>query len=250
MYRIPKNQLAKRTGVSALVALGALATGAGIAGAATYSASHGTAQSTIVSPSSRGGHGHGPGSNFADGPGMMRGLGGLVTAVTGTSITVKDPQGTSTTYTIDAATRVTKERQTATAADLVVGEHVRILASPSSATTAAGIDIELARIGGQVVSVSASTITVADRDGFYRTVSVNGTTTYSKGGTSANLSDVTTGTFILAEGTVDANHTTLDASAVGIGLPSPTGTSNAAGPMGTGVRGMPGGFGDMNGGMH
>jgi len=248
MYRIPKNQLAKRTGVSALVALGALATGAGIAGAATHSAPHGTAQNTVVSPASRDGHGRG--LNSADGPGVMRGLGGLVTSVSGTSITVKDLQGTSTTYTIDAGTKVTKERQTATAADLVVGEHVRILASTTSATTAAGIDIELARIGGQVVSVSGNTITVSDRDGFYRTVTVSGTTTFSKGGASAALSDVTTGSLVMAEGTVDTNHTTLDASSVGIGLPSTAGASTVAGPMGMGAQGMPGGFGDMNGGMH
>lgn len=250
MYRISKNQLAKRTGVSALVALGALATGAGIAGAATHAAPHSTAQNMVLSPSSRGGHGHGPGSDFADAPGMMRGLGGLVTAVSGTSITVKDPRGTSTTYAIDAATKVTKERQTATAADLVVGEHVRILVSTTSATTAAGIDIELARIGGQVVSVSGNTITVSDRDGFYRTVTVSGDTTFSKGGASATLSDVTTGALIMAEGTVDANHTTLDASSVGIGLPSTSGAPSDAGPMGMGVQGMPGGFGAMNGGMH
>ncbi len=250
MYRIPKNQLAKRTGVSALVALGALATGAGIAGAATHAAPHSTVQNTVLSPSSRGGHGHGPGSDFADAPGMMRGLGGLVTSVSGTSITVKDLQGTSTTYAIDAATKVTKERQIATAADLVVGEHVRILVSTTSATTAAGIDIELARIGGQVVSVSGNTITVSDHDGFYRTVTVSGATTFSKGGASATLSDVTTGSLIMAEGTVDANHTTLDASSVGIGLPGTTGAPNVAGPMGMGVQGMPGGFGDMNGGMH
>lgn len=248
MYRIPKNQLAKRTGVSALVALGALATGVGIAGAATHSGAHGTTQNTVVAPLSRGGHGHD--SNFADGPGMMRGLGGLVTAVSSTSITVKDMQGTSTTYTIDASTKVTKEQQTATAADLAVGEHVRILAGTSSATTAAGIDIELARIGGQVVSVSGNAITVSDRDGFYRTVTVSGTTTYAKSGAGATLSDVTTGSFIMAEGTVDANHTTLDASSVGIGLPGTAGSSSLSGPMGTGAQGTPGGFGDMNGGMH
>lgn len=247
MDRIPKNQLAKRTGVSALIALGALATGAGIAGAATHSAARSTAQKAVVSPESRSGHGHGQGSNFADGPGMMRDPGGLVTAVSSTSITVQDLQGTSTTYTIDSFTKVTKERQTAAAADLAVGEHVRILTSTSSATTASGIDIELARIGGEVVSVSGNTVTVSDRDGFYRTVLVSGTTTYSKSGASDTLSNVTTGSFIMAEGTVGANHTTLDATSVGIGLPPTTGSSNDGGPMGMGPQGMPGG---MNGALH
>jgi hypothetical protein len=247
VYRTSKNKMVKRTGVSVVVALGALATGVGIAGASTHTVAKasGAATSSVTTSLSHPGDRQARGSGMLGGPGMMRGLGGLVTAVTSSSITVQDLKGASATYAIDSATTVLKDRQSATAADLAVGEHVRIIASSSSATTAAGVDIELARVAGQVVSVSGSSITVSDRDGFYRTVAVSGSTTYSKSGVSAALSDVTTGSFIMAEGTVDSNHTTLDASAVGIGLPSTTGA-----PQGIASQGMAGGFGGMNGRMN
>lgn len=245
MYRTSKNKMVKRVGVSTIVAAGALVTGVGIAGASGQ-ATH-KATSTVAAPLARTSAKAGHGSSL---PGMMRGPGGSITAVSANSITVKDPRGTSSTFSIDSSTKVAKDRVAATAADLAIGEHVRIIPSSTSSTTAAVIDIELARVAGQVVSVSGSTITVSDRDGFYRTISVGSATTYTKSGASATLGDVTTGSFVMAEGTVDANHTTLDASAVGIGLPSApsdsgTGTNAGMDPQGMGGPGMGGGFAGM-----
>jgi len=234
MYRTSKNKMYKRVGVSTIVAAGALVTGVGIAGASSPAAHK--SSSTVTVPLSKSSAKHGRSSMV---PGAVRRPGGTVTLVSASSITVKDPQGTSSTFTIDASTKVTKDRATATLADLAVGEHVRIIPSSSSATTAAGIEIELARVAGQVVSVDGSTVTVSDRDGFYRTISVGTKTAYSKGGASAALGDVTTGSFIVAEGTVDANHTTLDATAVGIGQPRVTGTGGS-GPIGMDPQGMGG----------
>lgn len=251
MYRSSKNKMVKRTSVSAVVALGALATGVGIAGATTHSspkASTSTTVSSAAQPFAK----HGRGSTGSiNGPGMMGRHGGKVTAVSATSITVSSPSGTSTTYAIDASTKVFKDRVAATVSDLAVGERVGIQASSTSATTAAAIEIQLARIAGQVVSVNASTITVADRDGFYRTVTVSGSTTYTKNGATATSADVTAGSFIMAEGTVDANHTTLDASAVGIGTTATTTGATGTAPQGMGPEGMgPQGIGPQGmGGM-
>jgi glutamate dehydrogenase/leucine dehydrogenase len=82
---------------------------------------------------------------------------------------------------------VQKDRTTASLSDLAVGEKVAVQASSSSSTTAASVAIMLPHLGGQVVSVSGSTITVADRDGFYRTIVVSSSTTYSKSSATAAL---------------------------------------------------------------
>lgn len=244
MYRTSKNKMVKRIGVSTIVAAGVIVTGVGIAGAsspANHKASS-TKASTVATPLSSTSAKQARSSTTI---GTMRAPGGLVTAVSAGSITVQSFQGTSSTYTIDSSTKVTKDRLTATLADLAVGEHVRVVASSTSSTTAAGIEIELARVAGEVVSVNGNSITVSDRDGFYRTISVSSSTTYSKSGASAALSDVTSGSFIVAEGTVDSNHTTLDANAVGIGLASGPVTSGTGAPQGMDPQGVGGGFAGM-----
>jgi hypothetical protein len=243
MYRTSKNKMVKRVGVSTIVAAGVIVTGVGIAGAsspAVHKASI-TKASNVVTPLSSTSVKQARSSTT----GMMRAPGGLVTAVSAGSITVRGLQGTSSTYTIDSSTKVTKDRLTATVAELAVGEHVRVITSSTSSTTAAGIEIQLARVAGQVVSVNGDSITISDRDGFYRTISVSSSTVYSKGGVSAALSDVTSGWFIVAEGTVDANHTTLNANAVGIGLASTPVTPGTGAPQGMGPQGVGGGFAGM-----
>ncbi len=237
MYRTSKNLLAKRTGLSAIIALGALATGVGVAGATT----HTTTTHSLVAASHSGTREH-------HGPGAMRGLGGKITALSATSVTVQNWRGASSTYAIDASTTVTKDDKAATVADLAVGELVRIETSNANASTASSIDIALAHVGGQVVSVGANSITISDRDGFYRSISVSNATTYVKGSSSATLNDVNVGSFIMAAGTVDANHTTLDASSIGIGRTT-TSAGALAGPMGMDPRGMGAGPDAMAGAM-
>jgi hypothetical protein len=61
---------------------------------------------------------------------------------------------------------------------------------------------------------------------------VDSTTTYTKSSASATLSDVTVGSVISAQGTVDANLTSLDASSVEIGLTG--GPGNGPGLAGPG----------------
>jgi hypothetical protein len=235
MYRTTKYQTVRKVGLSAAVAVGAVAAGAGVASATTHHSTRATTHvATRTSKAAR-----------AAEPRDAHGVEGVVSAVTSSSITIKDPSGSTTTYAIDSSTTVSKDRSTASAADLAVGERVRIAPSSSSATTAAGIDIELAHLGGQVVSVGGDTIVVTDHEGFQRTIVVSGSTTYTKAGASATLGDVATGSFVFAEGTVDANHTTLDATNVGVGTPPAAAPGGFAGSMGPGPMGMGGdhGFG-------
>ena len=168
-------------------------------------------------------------------------LGGVVTAVSPTSITLEHLDGTSSTYVLNSATTVREGRASATVSAIAVGERVQVRPSASSASTAAAVEIDRAKVTGTVVSVSESgnTIVVSDAQGFYRTIQLTNTTTYSKSGAVATMRDVVTGAVIVAEGTVGADHTTLDASVVDIGVGPFDG--GPAGFAGTGPGSIDGG---------
>jgi hypothetical protein len=150
----------------------------------------------------------------------MGGAGGVVSAVTATSITVTSPSGTATTYTITSSTTVTKDRASATIADLAVGDDVHIMLSSSSSSTATRIDIVQPSVAGKVSAVSGDTITITGPNATSQTVIVSSTTTYTKDGASATLADVTVGSSIFAEGSFasSSSTSTLDATSVGIGV--------------------------------
>ena len=144
--------------------------------------------------------------------------GGVVTAVSPTSLTLEHLGGTTSTYVLNSATTVREGRASATVSAIAVGERVQVRPSASSISTAAAVEIDLAKVRGTVVSVSGNTIVVSDAQGFYRTIQLTNTTTYSKSGAVASMRDVVTGAVTVAEGTVGADHTTLDASVVDIGV--------------------------------
>jgi len=207
MYRSNKSVSRKRTAVAAVAATGLLATGIGVASA--------SGAATTPNATTQSGHPLGPGPG---GPGP-RGPDGKISELSASSITVTSLDGTAKTYTLTSSTTVESERAAVTLADLAVGEHVRVLPSASNSTVAAEVDVVPAHVAGQVVSVSGDAIVVSDGDGFYRTINTNSSTTITKGVTSATLSDVSVGEFVGADGTVDANHTSLDAVSLHIGAP-------------------------------
>jgi len=90
-------------------------------------------------------------------------------------------------------------------------------------------------IDGTLASVSAATVTVTDRDGFTRTILTSSGTKYGDGLTA----QLPAGTKIHAEGTVDANGTSLDATTITVMRPPhapkarPAGAGKAAPPGGT-----------------
>ncbi len=145
-------------------------------------------------------------------------LGGLVTAVSATSVTVKGWSGTSTTFTIvPTTTKFSEGTTTVPQTDLVVGDFADIEVLSSAMTTATSINIELARFGGVVTLVSGDTITITGHKGVSQTIVVGTTsTTYAKDGAPAALSDVMVGDLINAQGVIGATATTLDATSVTI----------------------------------
>ncbi|MGC1419815.1 MAG: hypothetical protein WA786_06830 [Acidimicrobiales bacterium] len=175
---------------------------------------------------------------------MMR-LGGAVTAVTPTSVTVTGRDGTSVIYTITTATTFTEGTTTVLAAALVVGDHVDIQVSSTAPTTATSIEIALARVSGKVTAVSGDDITVTDHHGNVSTIVVSPTTTYTKGGATAASTDVVVGVFVSAQGTIGATPATLDATSVSIGsnCGSSGGAHIATGHLSLGSRSFGGGQG-------
>lgn len=233
MYRTTKKRLVRRAGISAAVVLGTLATGVGVASA---SASHVKGTSSVVAPNASA---HASATNDAM---CVRGAGGVVSAVTSSSITVRNQSGAATTFAITATTTVTKDRASASISDLVVGDQVRIIPTAAGSTTAQSIDIEQPSVMGKVTVVSGDTITVTGPNGTSETVVVSGATSYTKSGASAALADVTVGASLFAQGTfAPGSTTTLNATSVGIGVPLHQGQPGGRHHDGPGPQG--GGFG-------
>lgn len=228
MYRTTKKNIVKRVGITTVVALGVVGVGATVASAspAPTSASH----------TSTGAHDSTSSPSGAMGPGCIAGGGGVVTALTGTSITVSDPSGTTTTFAITASTTVTKDRVAASVADLALGDEVRVMPTASGSTTAASIAIVEPSVMGTVTAVSGDTITISGRNDTSATVVVSSATTYTKDSASATLADVTVGSSIFAEGSFASptDTSTLDAASVGIGVGGHSGSGNFGGPGGQG----------------
>jgi hypothetical protein len=216
-----KNMAVKRVAATTALGVGLVAGGAGIASATSSHSPRDSTTSTSATPPSP--------TNFA---------GGVVTAVSSASISVKGMDGTSSSYAITSSTTFSEGPTTVTASALAVGQHVGIQLSTSDDSTAANIDIQLPALFGTVTSVSGDTVVITDLEDFSRTIVVESSTTYTKSGATASLSDVVVGSDIIAEGTVDANGTSLDATHVVIGLPSQQGGGPGIGGPGGGGPGF------------
>ena len=187
----------------------------GIAGAAT---DH-KAKPHKSSPSSAPAH-RGPG---------IKAPGGIVQAVSASSLTVVSREGVTTTFTVNSATAVVSPTGPMTLSAVTVGTHVHVAATAGVATTiylepTPGADrpdrAASPHLGGQVVAVSDTIVTIADRDGFWRTINLSDSTTYSNVGVTATKSAVTVGSFVMARGSVNTDHTSLDATSVDV-APTP-----------------------------
>ncbi|HTT59349.1 MAG TPA: hypothetical protein VMF33_04815 [Acidimicrobiales bacterium] len=141
------------------------------------------------------------------------GTGGDVTAVSSTSITITEWNGTSATFALTNTTTYTEGKTSVTWSALTTGERVNIGVSSSDPSTATSVNIELAQLIGTVQSVNGNTILITDPQGFTRTIMVGTGTTYQGG----SLSSIVQGTKIFAQGTVDTNGTTLGAVTIYIG---------------------------------
>lgn len=151
----------------------------------------------------------------------LRGYGGLVASVTGSTLVVRTPQGPKT-ITLTGSTAYYRGATKATLAAVRAGELVRVrLLDPRAAQpVAAVVTVVPAHLAGWVTAIGSDTITVTDLSGFTRTIRTTATTTYVKDGVASTRGALTVGTLVRATGTVDQDGTTLDATRVATGRPA------------------------------
>jgi len=215
MKQPSRTRALRRVGLSSAVAITVLASGVGVAGASNHSSKPSTSSTALdvkdvaADPS--------PPMPF----GGPHGIGGDVTALTSSSVTIERLDGASSTYAINASTTVTDLRHGAATSSLALGENVHVIVSATDPSAASSIDIVPAVAAGRVSAINGDSITIAGPKGTTETVHVSGTTNYSKKGASATLSDVSVGSFIFALGSFGSSPTTVEAATIGIGTPTP-----------------------------
>lgn len=153
------------------------------------------------------------------GPGFR--LGGFrditITAINGSSLSLKTDDGWTRTITVASTTKITRSGQSIALGDLKVGDQIVFgqTRATDGSYTIDQIQVVLPTIGGQVTAVGSDSITVSRKGGnSTATIHVSGATTYNlNGNASAKLSDITVGSFVVAEGTLRSDGS-LDATAV------------------------------------
>jgi hypothetical protein len=161
---------------------------------------------------------------FADGFRGGFGPGGFheitIAAINGSSLSLETADGWTRTITVSDSTTLTKAGETISLADLTVGDQIGFSQERQTdgSYNVTAIRVVLPTIGGEVTAIDGNTITVAGRDGTTGTIHVDGDTTYAVAGeTGKALSDITVGSFVIAEGTLRTDGS-LDADRVHSGM--------------------------------
>jgi hypothetical protein len=195
---------------AALVAIGILAVAA-TASPSGILASNASSGSSPTTPTpldgGRWGRGGGPGGGIT------------ITAISGSSISLKTVDGWTRTITVDSGTTYSKGGQTISLSDLAVGDEIRFRETleSSGAYSIDAIEVIPPHLAGVVTAVSGSTISLRLPDGSSGTVKVTGSTTYQVGSnSSASLGDVEVGMVLFAEGTRNTDGS-LTATAIRAG---------------------------------
>ena len=240
----------RRVATATLIAAGLVAGGAALAQAGTGAAAPLAAASQNVATgflangngangngnnNGNGAYGHrgrgGPGGyggyggfgNGYGGFGGRQGRGGLVvTGVNGNSITATGRGSQAITVTVSATTAYTEAGQSASLSDVTPGVDIAVQGTRASNTaiTATAVYIILPSEAGVVTAVNGSTLTITGFDGATRTINVTDSTRYQSAGQTSGigLSNIATGTAIVAQGTIDTNGA-LTAKVVTIQVP-------------------------------
>ncbi len=190
-----------------------------------FGGSHNRYRSTgsVLCSNSVNAHGGGRG-----GPGTQDGThaGGPVASVSGSTITVTTPDGASHTIQTTATTTFDLDGSASSFSALAAKQFIRADGTTDSAGTftAAAVHASTTQpqgrggpggpgrqdgshAGGQVASVSGTTITVTTPNGASHTIQTTATTTFDLDGSASSLSAIAAKQFIRAEGTTDSAGT-------------------------------------------
>jgi hypothetical protein len=151
-----------------------------------------------------------------------------ITAIAGSSVSLKTEDGWTRTITVTADTSITRGGEKAALSDLKVGDTIRLGQKRNSdgSWTVTAIAVVLPTTAGTVTAVGADTITITGRDGTSQTVRTTGSTTYHLGKADGTRADVKVGTMIVAVGDRGADGS-LTATGVRVFLPRVAGTVTA-----------------------
>jgi hypothetical protein len=142
-------------------------------------------------------------------------VGGDVTAVDATTITVKGKAGVTRIITVNDATVYQIGKAPGSKADVKVGTHVNAQGTTNGDTfTAITVRVSLPSVAGEVSAKTADSITIKSRDGSTTVVHVTDKTTFEiRGKDGASLADIAVGDRVGAEGVLRADGS-MDAAAV------------------------------------
>ena len=142
-----------------------------------------------------------------------------ISAINGSSLSLETADGWTRTITVSDSTTLSEAGETITLADLAVGDQIVFSQERQSdgSYTITAIKVVLPTVGGEVTAIDGNTITVTGRDGTAGTIHVDGDTTYQVDGDTGALSDISVGSFVVAQGTLRTDGS-LDADAVHSGM--------------------------------
>lgn len=164
---------------------------------------------------------------------------GAVTDISGTSITIKTPSGTSVVVIVSSTTTFTKEKQPAGLSDIQVGDKVEAKGTRNTDGTFDTTSLKIKspkaheegdEAEGQVTEVSGMSIMLETKSGSSVTALTSATTTFTRGKQESSLLDVHVGDNIEAKGSRNADST-FSAASVKIKLPKIEGSvTSVTGP--------------------
>jgi hypothetical protein len=157
-----------------------------------------------------------------------RGFGGVtITAIDGSKLSLKTADGWTRTIVVTADTTITKGGQAIKVGDLDVGDTIlfRQKRNDDGSYSIVAIVVPTPKAAGEVTALTSSTMTLKGRGDKTRTITLNGSTTYTLGKTKGAKSDLAVGSRVVVEGTVSGD--TFTALTVHIALSSASGEVTA-----------------------
>lgn len=153
---------------------------------------------------------------------------GKVTAISGTNITLVAKKGT---YTVDASSAKLVRRfgATMTIGEIIVNDELMVNGTVSSSTGTTIVAKMIRNISlqakngtfeGTISNLSATGFTVATKNRKDQTITVNASTTFSKEGKTAAMTDLTTGSRVVVKGVWDRANSIVTAKSVRIVIPT------------------------------
>jgi len=222
--------------IGAAVALGAAPAGSGAgASPATNQATASGSPEPDKGPKMGHGFGHGGfgpgalgglGQRFGNpGQGEARGFGHItISAISGSTLSLATDDGWTRTIALTATTTITRGGAPATAADLHVGDRIRLRQSKNAdgTFTVSAINVVLPEVVGTITDTTGTSITILDRDGTSIVVHLGAATKLRvRGIDSPKASDLAKGMIAIVVGEPRSDGS-IDATAVGAGtFPGP-----------------------------